>query len=372
VSANQYGFIRGRTIQDCLAWAFEFIYQCEKSKREIIVLKLDFEKAFDMIEHDTIMSILKHMGFDDVWLKWIKCLLDSGHSSILLNGVPGNSFHCKRGVRQGDPLSPLLFVATAELLQVVINKELDDQRLSLPILCGGKFPIIQYADDTILVMRADTLELRHLKQILLDYAKSTGLKINFQKSNLIPINISDHRAQELAEIFGCAIATMPFTYLGLPMGTTKPNATELMPLVCRIERRVTSSTLLMSHAGKLAYVNAIITSIANFTMCTIEINPKILQHIEKIRRRVLWSKQTDEGEKCLSLAAWDKVCKPKDKGGLGVLNLKIQNQALLLKFLDKFYKKKDIQWVHLIWQTYYQHSIPHASDMCGSFGGDLL
>jgi retron-type reverse transcriptase len=127
VSANQYGFIRGRTIQDCLAWAFEFIYQCEKSKREIIVLKLDFEKAFDMIEHDTILNILQHMGFDDVWLKWIKCLLDSGHSSILLNGVPDNSFHCKRGVRQGDPLSPLLFVAAAELLQVVINKELDEQ-----------------------------------------------------------------------------------------------------------------------------------------------------------------------------------------------------------------------------------------------------
>jgi hypothetical protein len=183
----------------------------------------------------------------------------------------------------------------------------------MPIPYGGKFPIIQYADDTILVMRADPMELRHLKRILIDYATSTGLKINFQKSNLIPINITDHRAHELAEIFGCAIATMPFTYLGLPMGTTKPNATELMPLVCRIERRVTSSTLLMSHAGKLAYVNAIITSIANFTMCTIEINPKILQHIEKIRRRVLWSKQTDDGEKCLSLAAWDNVCKPKDK-----------------------------------------------------------
>jgi hypothetical protein len=80
-----------------------------------------------MIEHDTILNILQHMGFDDVWLKWIKCLLDSGHSSILLNGVPDNSFHCKRGVRQGDPLSPLLFVAAAELLQVVINKELDEQ-----------------------------------------------------------------------------------------------------------------------------------------------------------------------------------------------------------------------------------------------------
>ena len=106
---------------------------------------------------------------------------------------------------------------------------------------------------------------------MLDYAISTGLKINFQKSSLIPINISNDRAQELADIFGCSVAKMPFTYLGLPMGTTKPSITELMPLVDRIERKVTSATLLLSHAGKLAYTNAILTSIATYTMCTIDI-----------------------------------------------------------------------------------------------------
>jgi retron-type reverse transcriptase len=88
VHANQYGFIRGRTIQDCLAWAFQFLHICHKSKREIVLLKLDFEKAFDKIEHAVILEVLKHKGFSETWVSWIKAIFTSGFSSIVLNGIP--------------------------------------------------------------------------------------------------------------------------------------------------------------------------------------------------------------------------------------------------------------------------------------------
>ena len=191
------------SIQDCLAWAFEYIHQCKASGRACCLLKLDLAKAFDTIQHEPMIEIMRHMGFDERWIGWIRSIFSTGTSCVLLNGTPGKQFACLCGVRQGDPLSPLIFVLAADLLQAAINEACRAGQLHLPITShDNNYPVIQYADDTILTMPACPQQAAIIKEILVDYASSIGLRINFHKSTLIPINLSEESALALASSFG--------------------------------------------------------------------------------------------------------------------------------------------------------------------------
>lgn len=367
IHKNQYGFIRTRTIQDCLGWSFEYLHQCHHSRREIVIVKLDFAKAFDTVEHSAIIAMFQCLGFPSKWINWISTILSSGSASVLLNGLPGKKFNCKRGVRQGDPLSPLLFVLAAEILQYVINGLKDKGILRLPIpQPSNDFPIVQYADDTLLIMQADARQLFCLKAILNSFADSTGLRVNFNKSVIVPVNVPTEKMKILAGTLGCQISSLPFTYLGLPLGTSKPKIEDFAPLLDKVERKLTACSTLLSYSGRVEYINSVITPTVTYAMCTFKLQKGVIHDIDRIRKQCLW-RGNSERKKGGNLVAWPLAQRPKLKGGLGIKNLHIQNDTLLMKQLHKFYARADIPWVQQLWFKYYEGSIPHAQREMGSF-----
>jgi hypothetical protein len=147
------------------------------------------------VDYNAVIARLKARGFGAKWVKLISNILHSSSTSVLLNGVPGKKIICKRGVRQGDPLTPIHFVNTADLLQSAINKALQNGYIDLPIMddFGQKYPIVQYADDTLMIMPADNQQLIYSKEVLQIFSQSTGLHVNFHKATLVPINIDSER-----------------------------------------------------------------------------------------------------------------------------------------------------------------------------------
>jgi hypothetical protein len=272
-----------------LAWAFEYLHLCHKSGKELIILKLDFEKVFERIEHQTMLQIMEHKGFSQKWLHWISSVLTSGTSIVLLNAVPSKTFHCRRGVRQGDPLSPIVFVLVADFLQTLINKAKDMNLLQLPIPLEftSYFPIIQYADDTLIIMEGCARQLTFLKSLLQTYATSLGLRVNYSKSMIVPINIEAQKMEILANTLGCSIRSMPFTYLGLPLGTTKPKVIDFLSRISKCERRLACTSMFLSQPSRLQMTNVAFTALPTFNLYTFKLQIDIKQ-IDKYIKHCLW------------------------------------------------------------------------------------
>jgi hypothetical protein len=131
-------------------------------------------------------------------------------------------------------------------------------------------------------------QLLALKAILNTFADSTGLKVNYSKLNMIPINISSNRLNYLVATFHCKAGQLPFTYLGLPLGLSKPSAQDCFPLVHRIEKRLVNTSILMSQGARLQLVNSILSSLPSFYLCAIKVPIVILNQIDKYKHHCLW------------------------------------------------------------------------------------
>jgi len=221
VDDSQSAFVKDKGILDSVLMANEVVEDIRRSGGSGLCLKVDFEKAYDLVRWEFLYDMLQRLGFQSKWISWIRGCMESSTVSVLVNGSPTEEFKPPRGLRQGDPLAPFLFIVVAEGLAGLVRQAAKANLLS-SLKIGRKkveLCILQFADDTMFFCEDSyTNVVVTLKAILRGFELASGLKINFHKSKLTGINAQRNNLACYAKTLNCAQMGIPFKYLGLEVG----------------------------------------------------------------------------------------------------------------------------------------------------------
>jgi hypothetical protein len=264
VGIEQSAFIKGRCIQDNFIYVRALLRRLHRSKTPSLLMKLDISKAFDSVSWVYLLDMLRVRGFGVRWRNWIAAFLSSASSRVLFNGEEGASISHRRGLRQGDPLSPLLFILAMEPLSRLFDLATDDGLLS-PV--AGSIRCSLYADDVALFIKPTAGEVSAAKAILQVFGEVSGLVVNLSKSQAIPIRCGDIDTATILQPAGLQISTLPCTYLGMPLSLRRLRRVDIQPLIDKIAARLGHwQGKLMSRAGRLTLLRAVLSALPVFFM----------------------------------------------------------------------------------------------------------
>lgn len=273
ISQQQSAFIKGRYILDSVVVAHEIVHSIHKDNTHGIILKLDYEKAYDRVNLDFLVEILESRGFSPVWISWIQKLIRGGSVGVTLNGNDSSFFKSGKGLRQGDPISPILFNLVGDVLTKMLEKAANAGLIrGLPYNSNSQGVVsLQYADDTILFSSIEENHLRNLKGTLAWFEKISGMRINFHKSELIPMNLDEEDTHRIAHIFGCPVGDLPIKYLGIPLHHDKLRREDIQPLIDKILRRIEGwKGKLLSQAARIVLIKTCLASIPVYLLSFIK------------------------------------------------------------------------------------------------------
>lgn len=262
---------------------------------------------------------------------------------------PPLPFKLQRGLHQGDPLSPFLFVMVVEALNLLITKA-TNASLWHGIKVCKKGPILthlQYADDTILFCNPDLQALMNVKKTLILFQLSSGLQINFHKSAIMGVNIDDSWLEMAAQSLQCKVGHFPLTYLGLPIGGNSSRIQCWDPIIERMEKKLASwKGKLLSIGGRLTLIKASLSNLPMYYMSLFPLPHGVIEKITRLQRNFLWGSSV--GKKPFPLVKWDLIKLPKIHGGLNVSSIFFRNLGLLAKWLWRYFVESDALWRKII------------------------
>jgi hypothetical protein len=315
----------------------EALHSSIRRKDKGIIIKMDLANAFDRVRHNFLFKVMRNFGFSTAFVNWIKACIRSPWIAPLVNGRVTKFFQASRGLKQGCPLSPLLYAIQASVLSFQLEHSQNQNNLhGLRIVPRVKdINHAQFVDDTLLLGGASLQTTRKFKDELEAYTEISGSVISHAKSKIYGWNITPNEMLGIFGILGMEGCTNwdAFKYLGVPIFKTTPRSSHWNLLIDKIKNKITSwGANWLNLAGKVVLIKAALASIPIYQSSFLLALVSIIQKIEAMYKRFLWEGGKQSGRK-LHLISWEKISKPILEGGLNFKNDHVQNLALGAKLL---------------------------------------
>ncbi|XP_021717958.1 uncharacterized protein LOC110685744 [Chenopodium quinoa] len=337
ISNTQLSFVPGRQITDNIVIMQEVLHTMRRKqgKKGYMEIKIDFEKAYDRLRWSFIRDTLVQMNLPITMIEVIMECITTTSLQVLWNGEPSSSFKPSRGVRQGDPLSPYIFVMCMERLYQTIEATIVNGYWK-PIRASREGPLLSnlfFADDIVLFAEA-TIDQASLIQACLErFCQASGQK------------------QDIATTLGMEATKDLGLYLGMPTLTRRVTKDTYSHLCEKIDRRLAGwKSKYLSLAGRITLAKSTLSTMSFYSMQTAKVPRTITENIDRKLRRFIWGGNEDKNK--VHILAWDTLQKPKDQGGIGISSAKQANAAFLTKLGWRVLTKPNLLWSRVLRAKY--------------------
>ncbi|KAK7275172.1 hypothetical protein RIF29_16281 [Crotalaria pallida] len=324
VSNTQTSFVPGRLGIDNVIILKEVVHSIKnlKGRKGFMVVKLDLEKAYDRLRWDFIRETLELVGIPANFINIIMHCISSSSMCVNWQGDLSNVFYPATGIRQGDPLSPYIFVLCMDRLFHLIQDAINSNDWK-PLAMGRGGPRISqlfFADDVILVSEASSAQAIVVSNILQRFCEASGQKVSFHKSSVyFSKNVNNERKEEISNILSIPIAHDIGKYLGIPIIHNREVISSYSFIIDKVKRKLSNWKMnSLSFAGRITLAQSCIMSLPCYVM-----------------------------QACVIPAS---IC--QENGGLGFRNLKAVNEAYMMKLAWSLISKPDVLWAKVLSSKY--------------------
>ena len=343
---SQTAFVKDRLLLENTTLAGELINGYHRNKgTKKITIKVDIAKALDTISWVFLFSCLHGLGVPSLFLAWLRVCICTTSFMVGYNGTVNGFFKGRRGLRQGDPLSPYLFVIAMNCLSHMLNRAAAEQRVKFHAKCEKvKLTHLSFTDDLLIFIDGSLHSVQQVLQVLREFENKSGLAVSLQKTSFFASGVEQPEIEMIQASTGMACGSLPFRYLGVPLNSRKLSLAGCETLLQQVKVKFNSWLVKsLSFSGRLLLLKTVISEITTF-WCSSFILPKAcINKINSLCSTFLWTGDADSRNS--ARVAWDRVTLTKEQGGLGVKDLLTWNKSCCMRLIWMIFFRPDSVWV---------------------------